>query len=96
MIATRGYALAVAGRRADALKVVDELEALSKETYVSPYFFAVIYSGLGQKEEAFGYLEQAVAERHPYLILTNVEPVFDNLRPDPRFASIIDKIGIPR
>ena len=63
---------------------------------MSPFFFAGIYSGLGDKDEAFRYLDDAVAERHPYLILANVEPVFDNLRSDPRFAIIINKIGVPR
>jgi len=93
--ATQGYAYAVAGRRDDALRIIDQLKQDSKTKYVSPFFFAGIYSGLGEKDEAFLYLDEAVAERHPYLILANVEPVFDNLRSDPRFAAVINRIGIP-
>jgi hypothetical protein len=77
------------------LRVVDQLKQYSKQKYVSPFFFAEIYSGLGEKDEAFRFLGEAVAERHPYLILANVEPVFDNLQSDPRFETVIDKIGIP-
>lgn len=96
IIATRGFAFAVAGRRDDALKVLADLDALAKEKYVSPYFFAVIYAGLGEKDKVFHYLDEAVAERHPYLVLANVEPVFDGIRSDPRFAAILDKVNLPR
>jgi tetratricopeptide (TPR) repeat protein len=96
IIATRGFAFAVAGRRDDALKVLADLDGLAKEKYVSPYFFAVIYAGLGEKDKAFHYLDEAVAERHPYLVLANVEPVFDDIRSDPRFPAILDKVNLPR
>ena len=76
VLATLGYAYAVAGQRARAQQVLDELQARSKQAYVSPYFFAIIYSGLDEKAAALDWLERAAQERHPYLILLDVEPVF--------------------
>ncbi|HEU4931893.1 MAG TPA: protein kinase, partial [Pyrinomonadaceae bacterium] len=80
MKATLGYAYAVAGRRGEGQQIIDELQIQSKQKYVSAYFIAVIYSGLGEKDHAFAWLEKAYQERHPYLTLLKVEPVFDNLR----------------
>ena len=75
--------------------MVADLEKLSKQKYVSPYFIAVIYSGLGEKNQAFHWLELAYQERHPYMVLLNVEPVFDPLRSDLRFAELARRVGRP-
>ncbi|MBA2731692.1 MAG: protein kinase [Acidobacteria bacterium] len=96
MTATLGYAYAVAGKRDEAQKVIVELQEQSKRRYVPPYFIAVVYSGLGEKEQAFEWLEKAYQERHPYLTLLKVEPVFDKLRSDPRFADLIRRVGLPQ
>ncbi|MEP6706716.1 MAG: protein kinase [Pyrinomonadaceae bacterium] len=93
-IATLGHAYAVSGRKSEALKVLDELQGRAKQKYVSPYFIALIYTGLGEKDQAFGWLQKAYEERHPYLILINVEPVFDSLRSDPRFSDLVRSIGL--
>jgi Tfp pilus assembly protein PilF len=96
MKATLGYAYAVSGKRAEAHEIIRELQEQSRQKYVSPYFLAVIYSGLGEKDQAFARLEEAYQERHPYLTLLKVEPVFDNLRSDPRYAELLRKVGLPR
>ena len=54
-----GHAYAVAGKEQEALKIMDELKALSKETYVSPYDVTMIYVGLDQKDRAFDWLQKA-------------------------------------
>ena len=95
MKATLGYAYAVTGRRSEGQQIIDELQVQSKQKYVSAYFIAVIYSGLGEKDHAFAWLEKAYQERHPYLTLLKVEPVFDNLRSDPRYAELLRKVGLP-
>ncbi len=95
MLATLGYAYAVAGKRIEAQKVINELRQRSEQRYVSPYFIAVIHSGLGEKDKAFASLEAAYQERHPYMTLLKVEPVFDNLRSDPRFGDLLRRIGLP-
>lgn len=94
-LATLGYALAVAGKRDEAEEVLDGLERLSKQRYVSSYFIAMIYVGLGEKDQAFQWLERAYEERITYMISLKVEPVFDPLRTDPRFSDLIRRIGIP-
>ncbi|HET8670970.1 MAG TPA: protein kinase, partial [Candidatus Saccharimonadales bacterium] len=93
-VATLGYAYAVAGKRGEAQKVIVELNEQSKLRYVSPYFIAVIHAGLGEKDQAFAWLEKAYQERHPYLTLLKVEPVFDNLRSDPRFQDLLRRVGL--
>ena len=92
--ATLGYAYAKIGNRADAERIITQLQAKSKETYISPYFIAVVYAGLNDKDAAFEWLEKAFDERHPYLILMAVEPVFSNLHSDPRFQELKRRVGL--
>jgi serine/threonine-protein kinase len=94
-IATLGHAYAMSGQKAEAYKLLNELQARSKQKYVSPYYTALIYAGLGEIDQAFEYLEQAFEERQPYLVLVNVEPVFANLRSDQRFHNLLRRIGLP-
>lgn len=94
MLATLGHAYAVAGNRGEALRVIDKLQKASHQRYVSPYFIAVIYVGLENNDEAFVWLQKAFEERHPYLILMKVEPVFDKLRGDPRFQDLERRVGL--
>lgn len=93
-IAELGFANGMAGRRAEAKGVLDELNELSKRRYVLPYFIATIYTGLGEKDQAFAWLEKAYDESHPGLALVNVDPKFDTLRSDPRFAELLRRIGL--
>ena len=94
MLATLGHAYAVSGNRAEALKILNDLQHASQQRYVSPYFIAVIYVGLGEDDRALEWLEKAYNERHPYLILLKVEPVFDRLRKNPRFIDLQRRVGI--
>jgi DNA-binding winged helix-turn-helix (wHTH) protein/TolB-like protein/Flp pilus assembly protein TadD len=94
-IAALGYAYAVAGKRAEARKVIDDLAGLSKERYVSPYFLGGIYAGLGERDQAFAWLEKAYQERYPSMTLIGVEPTFDSLHSDPRFADLVRRVGLP-
>lgn len=94
-LATLGHAYAVAGQKDQARKILEQLQQSVGQKYVSPFFVALIYSGLGEKDQAFVWLEKAYEERHPYLILIKVEPVFENLHSDPRFADLTRRIGLP-
>ncbi|HEV3470665.1 MAG TPA: protein kinase, partial [Pyrinomonadaceae bacterium] len=91
-IAALGHAYAVAGRRAVAQKVLEELRERSARAYVSPYFMAVVYAGLGDHERAFEWLEKSYADRHPGMILLKSDPRFDALRRDPRLSNLIRRI----
>ena len=96
VLGTLAYAYAVAGQRAKAQQLLGELQARSKRGYVSPYFLAVIHAGLGEKASALDSLERALQERQPYLVLLDVEPVFSNLRAEPRFLALLQRIGLRR
>jgi len=95
MQATLGYAYAKVGNRAEAERIIEQLRARSKEIYISPYFIAVIYAGLNEKDQTFEWLEKAFEERQPYMILIGAEPVFENVRTDPRFQNLKARIGLP-
>jgi serine/threonine-protein kinase len=83
-----GYAYARAGRRDDALRILAELEELSKKGNISPHERAVIYIGLDDKEQAFAWLRKAYEERFFSLAYLMVDPMYDSLRADPRFADL--------
>ncbi|GAG50475.1 unnamed protein product, partial [marine sediment metagenome] len=89
-----GYGYAMSGQRDEALKVIDRLNELSKEKYVSPFSRALIYMGLGEKDQAFDYLAKAYKERESFLAFFKVWPFFDGLRTDPRFKALLRKMGL--
>ncbi len=94
-LARLGHGYAVAGKRREAQKVLNELNDLSKQKYVSSYDIAVIYVGLGEKEQAFAWLEKAYDERSTWLEFLKVEPQLDPLRSDPRFVELVRRVGLP-
>ena len=95
MRAALGRAYAVAGKRDEALKMLNELKERAKRSYVSPVGIAIIYVGLGEKEQAFSWLEKAYEDRSTWLIFLKVEPRFDPLRSDPRFQSLLRRMNFP-
>ncbi len=90
-----GYAYAAAGRMDDARKILDRINAVAKEAYVSPYSMARIHVGLGEIDEAIEWLEKTYKERHGILTYLKVEAAFDRLRSDPRFLDLLRRIGLP-
>jgi tetratricopeptide (TPR) repeat protein len=90
-----GHAYAVAGQRTKALRVLDELQARSDSSYVSPFDIATIYAGLGDRAKTLEYLEKAYQGRVPYLVFLAVDPHFDPFRADPRFRELVHRIGLP-
>jgi serine/threonine-protein kinase len=89
-----GHAYAVAGMKAEALKIIAELKERSRREYISAYNLAVIYTGLDDKDQAFKWLEKAHNERFGWLVFLKVEPMFDNLRSDPRFTILLQKMDL--
>ncbi len=92
--ANLGTAYAMSGRRAEAEKVLGEVEKVSRQRYVSPYYVAMIYAALGEKEQAFAFLARAYAERSRRLVFLKVNPVWDSLRSDPRFVDLVRRVGL--
>ena len=91
------YAYSIAGKRNEALHILQQLTLLSKRTYVSAYEIAKIYAGLGEKDLAFHWLDKALIEHSSNLVFltrpTLVE--MDNLRSDPRYAELVRRVGLP-
>jgi tetratricopeptide (TPR) repeat protein len=88
-----GLAYGLAGRRADALKVLAEMEQASKNRYISPYCLALVYSGLGRMDEAFRLLDQALEQRTPYLIIyPQYDPGSVGFRRDPRWKPFMERV----
>ncbi|HEX5031095.1 MAG TPA: protein kinase [Candidatus Eisenbacteria bacterium] len=95
MYAGLGFAYGVSKRTAEAYRVLDELDRLSKSRYVPPYSRSIVHIGLGERAKALDLLEQACEERNTWLILLGVEPLFNSIREEPRFQRILDVIGLP-
>jgi serine/threonine protein kinase/tetratricopeptide (TPR) repeat protein len=93
--AALGYAYGKAGRTHEARKVLAEMQDLAKVRYVPPQEFAIIYIGLGDNNNAFAWLEKAYDERFAGLIYLTVEPIFLNLRSDPRYEALVKRLGLP-
>jgi eukaryotic-like serine/threonine-protein kinase len=94
LIAGLGHAYALSGERTKAQQALDELRDISKQHYVSPYLIAVVYVGLGDKGQAFAWLDKAVQDRSFFLIWLKVEPLFDPLRGDPRFQELLRRMNL--
>jgi len=91
-----GHAYAVSGNRSEAQKVLDELEQLSKRSYVPPDNIALVYLGFGKKNLTFEYLEKAYEDRSVGLSWLKADPIFDSLRSDPRFIKLLKKVGLEK
>jgi tetratricopeptide (TPR) repeat protein len=94
-IAALAHAYALSGKRAEAQKLLAELQELSKQRFVSPASVALIYVALGDKDQAFTWLEKAEKERDGILVRLKVDSRYDSLRSDPRFADLAKHVGLP-
>jgi Flp pilus assembly protein TadD len=91
-----GYLYARAGRRDQAIKILNELKSRSKREFVPSQAFIWIYAALGDKDQAFASLEKAYQEHSDVMTVLKVERAFDPLRSDPRFQDLLRRIGLPR
>lgn len=90
-----GFALAVSGRGREAAEIVSKLQTSSTGGYLPTYFIAIVDSGLGRKDEAFAWLDRAYRNRSSELPEVKTEQMFLNLREDPRFHDLLQRIGLP-
>lgn len=94
MLASQAAGYAAAGRRNDALRIVNLLKLQSRNEYVPAYGLAEVYAVLGDKNEAFAWLERAYNERSSWLVYMKVEPRLDRLRSDMRFQSLLQRMRL--
>ena len=91
-----GHAYASAGKGSDAQKVLEHLQELSAHAYVAPYNVAVIYAGLGDRDQAFTWLNRAYDKRSYLLaVYLSTDARLDSLHADPRFDDLRRRIGLP-
>jgi len=91
-ISSLGYACAAKGDRAKAEQILQDLEELSKQRYVSPANRAAVYLGLGENEKALDWLEKAYEDRDPIFWWIDGDQLYDSVRNEPRFQALVQKI----
>ena len=91
--AVEGACMARHGRRKEAVAILAELTQIRKTQYVDAYFMAVLMDALGDSDQAFQELERAYHEKSPLLFALRVDPRLDNLRQDPRFATLLRRLS---
>ena len=96
MKAALGRAYAKSQKKHEANEMLDELNELAKQQYVSAYEVATIHVALGKNEQALQLLAKAYAEHSFHLVNLNVSPQFKSIRSDPRFQDLVQRIGLSR
>ena len=89
-----GHVYAVSGQKREAQAVLDELKQFSEHQYIPATSVALIYAGLGDKNQAFAWLEKAYEEHSFQMAWLKVEPRWDTLRSDPRFVDLLRRVGL--
>jgi DNA-binding winged helix-turn-helix (wHTH) protein/TolB-like protein len=95
-IAARGFVAGIADRPAQAIEALAELEALSAHKFVTSYGIALVHAGLRQNDAAFAALNKAFDERSNWLVWLRLDPRWNGLRSDPRFAELVGRMRFPR
>ena len=94
-IAGLGHLYAITGRKTEALDQIAQLRKLAEQQHVRSNYIALIYAGLGDKDQAFTWLEKGFAERGYQMTNIKLEPRFDVLHSDPRFKDLVRRLGLP-
>jgi len=89
------HVYAVSGKRDKAQEMLAKLKKLAKQRYIGPINFAFIYAGLGEKDQAFAWLEKVYQDHDgAWLGEVKVGPMFDSLRSDPRFTDLLRRVKL--
>jgi hypothetical protein len=89
-----GRALGVTGARLEDRRALDELQSLAQRRYVPPEYIAMVYEGLGDREQALAWFEKAYAERSMNVWIL-ADPLLDSIRTEPRFRDLMRRMGLP-
>ena len=94
-IGTLGIIYSFMGKRDETEKVLEELLELSKQRYIAPFSIASIYGGMGQKDQAFEWIEKGYKVRDDWMVMLKVAPRLDSLRSDPHFQDLLERMNFP-
>lgn len=94
VLSLMAHEYAVSGDATSARKIEAQLEAMRSQRYVAALYIALIWTGLGDRDRAFHWLDQAYDEDCEYLVYLSTEPAADPLRSDPRFPQLLQKLGL--
>lgn len=95
ILAGLGYTFARSGKRDEAVKILNRLEEMSRTRYVPSFYLASVHVGLGNTDMAFEWLEKAYRNRSEWMVFLKVEHILTPLRNDPRFSSLVKRVGLP-
>ena len=97
LLCLAGHCYALMGRTREALTTIEELKKRSSLGLpdASPYFIAQFYSVLGEREQAFEWLERGYQEREIFMTWLNIDPMLKQLRSDPKFVDLVRRVGLP-
>ena len=93
-LARIGYVYAVAGKRNEAIKILEEMKALTSERSSLGTHIAAIYAALGNKDEALAWLNRACDEHEQGVVDLKIDPRYDTLRSDPRFKDLLRRVKL--
>jgi len=96
VLAGLGHAYAVAGREKEARQVLDKLHRMAEQWHVPPVQIAFVHVGLGETQQAIDLLDTAYEQRSWELVFLQVEPWLDELRAEPRFTELIERMKFPK
>jgi TolB-like protein len=91
--ASLGHLFGITGHRDDALRMLDQVNLLASRGYVAAFWHSIVYAGLGDVDAAIGHLERSYSQSDVWLVWLNTEPRLDNLRADPRFHQLLQRVG---
>ena len=92
-LAALAHVYAASGNRAAARKLLAELKVQSRRQYVSPFYIALAYEGLGEQAQSIAWLRKAFEDRSNPVIFLKVDPQFDSLRLNPQFLAVVSKLS---
>ena len=95
MLSALAHAYAITGERVEAQRVLDHLIEESKQQYISPFYVAIVYGGLGEHEKAIDWLDKAYQDRSNGMVFLKVDPQLDPLRSNPRFQALLRRLNLP-
>ena len=92
-IAAKGFVAGISGRTDEAQSILVKLQRLASKKFVTSYGVALVHAGLGQRDSAFAWLNKAFDERSHWLVWLRLDPRWNGLRSDPRFAELVNRVG---